>query len=111
MHLLHVRKNNALANDSDTLQDLLFVAIQGDDFELSAISFVLKPDSTVDNISTEICKRKMSLMMKDRTCIVSVSKIWLILWFQRVVFFRNDIDTTGVFVLEFSRIQWSLNCT
>jgi hypothetical protein len=65
--LQRLRKNNAqLANDSDTLQALLLVAIQDDDFEIVRDSIVHKPNSSADQILTEIRERDTSLMMKDQ---------------------------------------------
>jgi hypothetical protein len=65
--LQRLRKNNAqLADDSDTLRALLLVAIQDDDFELVRDSIVHKPNSSTDQILTEIRERDTSLMMKDQ---------------------------------------------
>ena len=60
-------KNNArLLEDNDTLQALLLVAIQDEDFEMVRDSIVHKPESTVDMILTKIQERETSLMMKDQ---------------------------------------------
>jgi hypothetical protein len=65
--LQHLRKNNAwLSDDNDTMQTLLLVAIQDDDFELVRDSIVCKPDSSVESIFTELRERETSLMMKDQ---------------------------------------------
>ncbi|KAI2499912.1 hypothetical protein MHU86_14582 [Fragilaria crotonensis] len=65
--LQRLRKNNAqLADDTATLRALLLVAIQDDDFEIVRDSIVQKPNSSLDQILTEIRERDTSLMMKDQ---------------------------------------------
>jgi hypothetical protein len=64
--LQRLRKNNArLADDNDTLWALLLVAIQDNDFKMVRDSIVHKPDSTVNNILTELRERKTSLMIDE----------------------------------------------
>ena len=65
--LQRLRKNNArTSDDTDTLQALLLVAIQDDDFEIVRDSIVHKPDMGKDTILTELRERETSLMMKDQ---------------------------------------------
>jgi hypothetical protein len=50
--------------DTDTLQELLLVAIQDDQFEMICDNVVHKPMSSIDEILQDIC----TMQMKDGAC-------------------------------------------
>ena len=61
-----LKKNKAgLATDMDTLQVLLLVAIQDDQFELVRDTIVKEPTRGVDKILKDLCDCETSLQIKD----------------------------------------------